>query len=272
MLAESPPIPFPGDSYDSPTMQRNMPLFPTWAFFWKLMHIIYRDGVLAKQGLYTGEMWTKGSSDTLRALEESGGRVHVRGMDNLQKVPGPCIFIGNHMSTLETFVLPCFIQPRKNVTFVVKDTLTSYPAFGTVLRSRDPIIVARKNPRQDLAAVLEGGEERLSGGTSIIIFPQSTRSHTFNQEQFNSIGIKLAKRTGMPVVPLALRTDAWGIGPVVKDLGRIHPELPVHFRFGEPLTVTGNGKAEHAQLCEFIKTNLDEWSLPVAMGTTSHGS
>jgi len=37
-------------------------------------------------------------------------------------LPSACVFIGNHMSILETFVLPCLIQPHRDVTFVVKES------------------------------------------------------------------------------------------------------------------------------------------------------
>jgi 1-acyl-sn-glycerol-3-phosphate acyltransferase len=128
-----------------------------------------------------------------------------------------------------------------------------------VLKARDPVVVERKNPRADLAAVLEGGEARLRQGTSIVVFPQSTRSLSLDPALFNSIGVKLAKRAGAPVVPLALKTDAWGMGALIKDFGRISPLLPVRFAFGEPLSVTGNGKAEHAAVCAFIGEHLRNW-------------
>ena len=105
-------------------------------------------------------------------------------------------------------------------------TLTTYmPFFGPVMCSRDPIVVGRTNPREDLAAVLEGGLERLKKGISIIVFPQHTRSREFNPQMFNSIGVKLAKKAGVPIVPLALKTDAWGQGKKIKELGPVTPGM-----------------------------------------------
>ncbi len=223
---------------------------------------IRSEGVQAATGNYPGGQWAHASLRVLRALEETGCLITVDGMDNIDRAEGPCVFIGNHMSTLETMILPIFIQPRRDVTFVVKESLLKTPLFQHVLKSRDPIIVGRSNPRHDLTAVLEGGEERLKSGRSIIIFPQSTRSPKLVAEQFNSIGVKLARRAGVPVVPVALRTDAWGgwFGPF-KDFGPIRPEVPVHFTFGEPFMVEGNGKAEHAKVYEFIASHLKEWGL-----------
>ncbi len=273
----SPSLPFPGDGYDTPEGVAG-PIagrFPTFCFFAKLIEIIRRNGSQAATGVYSGGDWSQASLDVLRALESCGLRIHTRGMDVISRTDGPCLFIGNHMSTLETFVLPIFIQPRKDVTFVVKQNLLQYPWFKHVLASRDPITVGRLNPREDLTAVLDGGLQRLKNGRSIIIFPQSTRNVALNPEHFNSIGIKLAKRAGVPVIPVALRTDAWGTshGPI-KDLGWIRPDYPVHFAFGEPIYVQGNGKAEHAKVYNFIESYLKEWNISASSsnnGEDTHG-
>lgn len=259
---------FPGDTYTTPEGKETFfsALMPSLFFAWYVMGIIRHDGKLAAAGKYDGAQWSQGSSRTLHLLERCGVRFFVSGMDNIDRVDGPCVFIGNHMSTLETFVLPCLIQPRKPVTFVVKDTLLKYPWFGPVLRARDPIVVRRTNPREDLAAVLEGGAERLDKGVSVIVFPQSTRSYALDPSLFNSIGIKLAKRAGRPVVPIALRTDAWKMGRFVKDFGGLAVNAPVCFAFGEPMEVSGNGKAEHTAVCGFITDKLGQWSEPFPAG------
>ena len=164
------------------------------------------------------------------------------------------------MSTLETFVLPCIIQPYRDVTFIVKRELIEYPVFKHVMIHRDPIVVGRVNPRDDLKAVLEGGEERLGRNISIIVFPQTTRKVEFDTKQFNTIGVKLAKRAGVPVVPFALKTNAWGNGKRIKEFGKIDPTRPIHICFGEPLTVSGGGREEHEFIIQFVTSKLKEWS------------
>ncbi len=263
-----------GDSYSTPPGSAGpwAARFPSLVFFLKVFSIVRHDGNLAKAGKYFSENWVEGSVGTLRALERCGVSVHVEGLSHIDEVDGPCVFIGNHMSTLETFVLPMFIQPRKEVTYVVKDSLLTYPWFGPVLKSRDPIVVTRTNPRQDLTTLFEGGEERLKNGRSIIVFPQSTRSATFDPAHFNSIGIKLAKRAQVPVIPLALRSDAWGTGRLIKDLGPVNPSVPVNFAFGKAMMVEGNGKAEHAAVCNFIEEHLRRWNALPAVSSGFEGA
>jgi 1-acyl-sn-glycerol-3-phosphate acyltransferase len=201
-----------------------------------------------------------------------GVRIEIDGVDRFAALEGPCVFVGNHMSTLETFLLPTIIRPFKPVTFVVKRELTDYPVFGHVMRSRDPVLVGRANPREDLRAVLEGGAQRLGAGISIVVFPQTTRTPVFDPEAFNSIGVKLARRAQVPVVPVALKTDAWGNGRLVKDIGRIDPSRTVHFLFGEPLPVRGTGAGEHQQVVDFIREHLLAWGGTVAAAEAPAGT
>jgi 1-acyl-sn-glycerol-3-phosphate acyltransferase len=63
----------------------------------------------------------------------------------------------------------------------------------------------------------------------------------------------------VPVVPFALKTDAWGLGRRLKDLGPIRPEKTVHIHFSEPMMVRGNGKEEHHMIVEFIEKKLAAW-------------
>jgi len=209
--------------------------------------------------VYDTKAWADSSFEIFRFIEQTGGKFHITGMENITKPEGPVLFISNHMSTLETMILPSIIAPHRELTFVVKESLVKHPLFGDVMRSRNPIVVGRTDPRKDLEAVMNGGVERLSRGVSIIIFPQSTRSFEFKPEEFNSLGVKLAKKAGVQVVPIAIKTDFWGNGKWIKELGPIDSSKPIHFKFGEPFTIAGNGKEDNQKIIDFIKGALEEW-------------
>jgi 1-acyl-sn-glycerol-3-phosphate acyltransferase len=121
------------------------------------------------------------------------------------------------------------------------------------------VVVERANPREDFKVVMEEGARRLQQGISIVVFPQTTRTTTFDPAHFNTIGVKLAKRAEVPVIPVALRTDAWGNGRWLKDFGPIDPGRTVHFAFGPPLAVQGSGQETQAAIVDFIEKKLGEW-------------
>jgi len=232
---------------------------PSASFYSRAFFIVLRAAMMARKDIYTAGDWSISSLGILRALEKSGARFHIEGMEHVCASHEPCVFIGNHMSTLETFILPTLIAPHRKLTFVVKKSLIDYPIFKHVMRSRQPVVVNRTNPREDLKAVLEQGCEKLAEGTSIIVFPQTTRTTDFDPEHFNSIGIKLAKKANVPIIPLALRTDAWGNGKKIKDFGKIDPLRPIHFEFGAPLDAQGNAKEIQQELVHFIQDRLAKW-------------
>jgi 1-acyl-sn-glycerol-3-phosphate acyltransferase len=256
---------FNADTYDTPVKQSitlcdRLRLNNRLYFTLKYAKAVLSTRQEAKRGRYGDKEWSDSSFFIFRFIEKSGGIFHISGMENIAADPEPVLIIGNHMSTLETMILPCLVAPHRRVTFVVKESLVKHPIFGDVMRSRDPIVVGRKDPRKDLETVMTKGMELLSNGISIILFPQSTRSTEFNPAEFNSLGVKLAKKAGVKVIPVALKTDFWGNGKLVRELGPIDRHKHIFFRFGEPFSVTGAGKDDNQKIIDFVQTSMKEWS------------
>jgi 1-acyl-sn-glycerol-3-phosphate acyltransferase len=228
-------------------------------FTLKYAAVVLRTRKEARRKIYDTKKWADSSFEIFRFIERTGGKFHITGMENINRSKEPVLFLSNHMSTLETMIFPGLIAPHREVTFVVKESLVRHPLFGDVMRSRNPIVVGRTDPRKDFEAVMNEGMELLSKGISIIIFPQSTRSLDFKPEEFNSLGVKLAKKAGVSVVPVAIKTDFWGNGKRIKELGPIDSSKPIHIKFGEPMKITGNGKEENQRIIEFIVNSLKEW-------------
>jgi 1-acyl-sn-glycerol-3-phosphate acyltransferase len=255
---------FESCTYDTPDEGKlsfwNRILTHTQAFF----TLNYINGVLktrrkARVGKYDDKAWAESSYSIFRFIEKTGGRFHISGLEHIKESHDPVLFIGNHMSTLETMILPCIIAPHRRVTYIVKESLVRHPVFGDIMKSRDPIVVSRTDPRKDLEIVLNGGMELLSKGISIIIFPQRTRSLIFKPEEFNTLGIKLAKKADVKVVPFALKTDYWGQGRIFKEIGPVDRRKPIYIKFGNPFYITESGKEDNRKIIDFIQSSLAEW-------------
>ena len=235
-------------------------LLPSTFFYENMVRVVVRHGLLVRGRHYDTQTWCQGSLAIFRALERIGCQISISGIEHVRGLSGPAVIIGNHMSMLETFLLPIILCPIRRITFILKEGLLRYPYLGDVLRAINAVAVGRVNPREDLKVVMSEGRQRLDSGLSVLVFPQTTRSHSFDPQQMNSIGVKLAKKAGVPVVPLALRTDALQNGKILKDLGSIDPKKPIHFAFGAPLQVEGKGTDTQQQLIDFITAQLQSWA------------
>ena len=236
-------------------------VFPEISLYSRFLNIVFKASAKAKHAKFKDADWCISSLGCLRALEKVGMQVEISGVTHIEQLDGPCVIIGNHMSLLETIVLPIVIRPVRKVTYIVKQSLLDYPVFGHILRSRDPIAVTRTNPRKDLKAVIDGGIARLEHGVSIIVFPQTSRMPVFDPSQFSTLGVKLAQKAGVPIVPLALKTDAWGNGKYFKDFGKVDPAKRVCFAFDAPIFVQERGVAEHKAIIKFITNKLAGWNV-----------
>ncbi|HNX04087.1 MAG TPA: lysophospholipid acyltransferase family protein [Opitutales bacterium] len=234
-------------------------MLPSLLFYSRIAGILVKTAreIDAGKGCY--ELYSLRSADIARAAKSVGARLIVENAE-VFKTAGPCVVAGNHMSSLETMVLQSVMMPFCPMTFVAKAALMKYPVFSTPLKACDPIIVGRTSPREDLKLMMEQTHDRITRGISVVVFPQTTRTVVFSPEHFNSIGAKLARREKVPLVPLALRTDFWGCGWPVKDLGRIRPELDIRFRFGDPVDSSDERLAQKKTV-DFITASLKEWGV-----------
>jgi 1-acyl-sn-glycerol-3-phosphate acyltransferase len=255
---------FPGNEYHTPANRQRvfwdrMSLNTRTYFVLEYIKVVLRCRKVALSGTYDTAAWAASSMDIFKIIEDCGGKFHITGMENIHRYREPMVFIGNHMSTLETMILPVLIAPSKEVTFVVKEPLVNHFFFGPIMRARNPIVVSRTDSRADFTTVMEKGQELLANGTSVIIFPQSTRRIDLIPSEFNSLGVKLARAARVQVVPVALKTTFWGNGKLMSHLGPIHRADPIHIEFGTPFPIKGNGREENQQIISFIDSRLHNW-------------
>lgn len=228
-------------------------------FFWQAIKGARR----MSSGMPAAEAIRRSSFGMLRACERVGGALDIAGLQHVQRQTGPVIFIGNHMSSYETTLLPVILFPFRDTTFIIKESLLDLPCFGALLQGLKAITVTRESPRKDLQSVFSQGAEFTAAGRSIVVFPQSTRSVILQPDKFSSIGVKLARRTETPIIPFAIKTDMWSNGAILKDYGQIHPERTVHVEFAPAFTVTDD-KAAQQQVLDFVADRLTAWGGQVA--------
>lgn len=257
---------FPNDSYDTPkeckrSWRDKIFLNSRIYFYWCNFKTFVQTGIIGVKGKLDAKAQTRLSNRNIKLIEACGGKIHIRGLNNIDnRATDSVVLIGNHMSLLETAVFHAILRSRIDFTFVIKESLLNVRYFGDIMRALGAIPVSRKNPKEDFKQVITLGKKTLASGKSVLLFPQSTRSSKFNPEQFNSIGVKLAKSANVQIIPFALKTDFIQNGRFLRDMGPLDRSQEVWFEFGEPMNVQGSGKEELQATIDFIEDRLSKWN------------
>jgi len=125
-----------------------------------------------------------------------------RRVEPLPALPdGPLIFASNHESALDIWAL--VEQLPRTVRFVAKRELFRIPVFGWYLRMGGHIAVDR-NDRAQAILSLHHAAALVRGGTSLIVFPEGTRSRDGRIQPFKKGPFALAFEARVPIVPVAI--------------------------------------------------------------------
>ena len=237
------------------------PLFAGLAYHWQMAGL-YAKGyrLCAKPGFRERE-WAPLSFEALRIVERCGGRVSFEGFEHVRALgDSAAVVVANHVSALETYLLPSFLLAWHDVAYVLKDSLTRYPVLGRCVRAIRPIPVTRRSPVADLRAVLTHGARALEEGRFVVLFPQGSRHRLFDPAGFNTLGTKLARHARRPVLPVCLATDFLRIGSWQRDLfATVHPRSTVRFGCGEPIPWDLPEDEIQRRQTDFIASTLARW-------------
>ena len=133
-------------------------------------------------------------------LAAAGVRLEVTGRGILDS-SRPAIVVANHRSALDPIVMGAIL--RGDFTVVAKQEARFDPRAVLGAALLDPVYVDRSNSAQARAA-LEAVADRIRAGTSLLIFPEGTRTPTPRLGRFRKGAFHLAVQTGAPIVPVVL--------------------------------------------------------------------
>ena len=236
----------------------------TFSFTWSLFFVFPYCAVREFFRSLTTDLWARCCFRTVQKAEKFGIKVTADGWENRNGYTGPVVYLSNHMSTLETIMLPPVLLTYGPFNVFVKASLSRLPALTRAAAHMGLLPLGRKSPREDLMQVFKEGVARIKEGHSILIFPQGSRERVFSRKLYSSIGAKLAEKAGVPVMPIAVKTDCEPTRPGgkgwFKDFGTVDPSKEIRLRCGPP--ITGSAKEMHQKVFDWIKAQLEERGLP----------
>ena len=127
-------------------------------------------------------------------------------------------FIANHVNVFDPFVLYCAIPQ-----FVRGWELESHfriPVYGWLMKRFGNVPVPDLRRPSDLKRMWRATQEAIEAGTSLIIFPEASRTREGQVGEFQDGGFRVAQQLGLPIVPVSLvgsfqhhRTGHWMLWP-----------------------------------------------------------
>ncbi|MFC1817383.1 lysophospholipid acyltransferase family protein, partial [Thermodesulfobacteriota bacterium] len=152
-------------------------------------------------------------------------KVTVKGLSNLD-LSRSYIYMSNHQSNFDIPVLLAYLTVQ--FRWLAKAELFRIPIFGFAMQRAGYISIDRSN-RKSAILSLQRAAEIISGGVSVLIFPEGTRSRDGNIRSFKKGGFVLAIDSGVPIVPVIIH-GTWPImskerllikpGKVVLEIGK----------------------------------------------------
>jgi 1-acyl-sn-glycerol-3-phosphate acyltransferase len=143
---------------------------------------------------YIGKFWSR-----LNILL-SGTRVRVRGRGHL--APGQSyIVMSNHQSLFDVWALIAYLPLQ--LRWIIKKDIRRVPVFGYALERMGHIYVDRTRGDSVLISI-EKAARKIRENTSVVFFPEGTRSEDGRLLKFRKGGFILAQKTGQPILPITI--------------------------------------------------------------------
>jgi 1-acyl-sn-glycerol-3-phosphate acyltransferase len=171
--------------------------------------------------------------------------VTVRGLEHAPV--GPAVYAANHASALDILVV--FAHLPVDFRIVYKRSLSFVPLLGWSIWLGGHVPIDRSNPFRARRS-LEAAARRIRGGTSVVLFPEGTRSPDGTVRRFKRGSFALAIDAGVPVVPVSLI----GVKAVVpRGLTSVRAGA-VGVALHPPVPVAGRAAGDAEALAEEVRT------------------
>jgi 1-acyl-sn-glycerol-3-phosphate acyltransferase len=149
-----------------------------------------------------------------------------------QPWPGPCILIANHGSYLDWLLLHAVLRHKfhRKIMFIAKEKVARNPWFSPLVRATESIIIVENKASQTVVMAKRALTQAQPGAAPIIgVFPEGQRSRDGQPLPVQSGAAWLARKTGVPLFPVAL-AGFWEIWPPGRRLPSLKRQrLAIHF-------------------------------------------
>lgn len=145
-------------------------------------------------GYYPGSLWGRFMCRILLLP------IHVEGREHIDKHQS-YVFVANHQGPMDIFLVYGYLG--RNFKWMMKKSLRRAPLIGYACYKARHIFVDKSGPRA-IHDTVEQARHTLQGGTSLVVFPEGSRTFTGHMGFFRRGAFQLVNDLQLPVVPITI--------------------------------------------------------------------
>lgn len=182
-------------------------------------------------------------------------KVSVDGLEHL-KPETSYLIAPNHQSLID---IPVMFSVFFNIKFkfIVKSEYFKFPFLASGLRSADHTSIDRHNFKKGLRTLEAVAEKSRTEKSSILIFPEGTRSADGKIQEFKKGISLLLQRAGMPVLPVVIKGtfDFWPKSRVFPIPGKNNV---VKVKILKPLNINISSKKDRNEFVANLQKQIED--------------
>lgn len=189
-----------------------------------------------------GRFWSK------VCLKIAGAHLEIEGEENIPR-DRACIYMPNHQSTFDILVMMAGIPDQ--FRWLAKQELFKIPLFGLCMRQCGYIPINRADRAKAIESMNKAAQ-RIHDGTSVVIFPEGTRSEDGELLPFKKGGFIMAMNAEVPIVPITIDGSA---AVQRKNTRLVHPGT-IRVRIFPPIPTAGLAPQQRDTLMEQVRETI----------------
>jgi len=172
-------------------------------------------------------------------------RVEVQGREHIDPEQS-YVLVSNHQSQYDIFLLYGWLGV--DFKWVMKQELRKVPGIGVACDRLGHIFIDRSDHAAALAT-LEAAKTKIVDGTSVIFFPEGTRSRDGKLKRFKKGAFRMAVDLGLPILPLTVTGTRNVLPAGTSDILPGSATLVIH----EPVAVAGVKPTDCQRLSDQVR-------------------
>lgn len=160
----------------------------------------------------------------------TGVKTTVKGLENIPKDTA-VLYVGNHRSYFD--ILISYIYFKTPTGYIAKKEMENIPLLRTWMKYIHCLFLDRTSPKEGLKTIL-AGIDNVKNGYSVVIFPEGTRSETDEILPFKEGSLKIAEKSGCPIIPIIQNNTSAAFEDHIPFLKKCHTVI----EFGKPIIIS----------------------------------